>query len=60
MDSSSFSPSEAPSHSELGRALGVFDTAALVGPGLPLWPPDGAMIRAELERLALEQTLASG
>lgn len=47
-------------HRVLGRELGVFDTSALVGPGLPLWLPDGAVIRAELERFAAEQAAASG
>ena len=31
-----------------------------VGAGLPLWLPDGAVIRAELETLAMEKALASG
>lgn len=41
-------------HRQLGRALDLFDTDPLAGPGLPLWLPDGAVIRAELERLAAE------
>ena len=44
-------------HSVLGRALDFFDTAPSVGAGLPLWLPDGAVVRSELERLALEQAL---
>src|SRR3712207_4050843 len=51
------SPSE---HPDLGRALDLFDTSPSVGAGLPLWLPDGAVIRAELERFAVEQALASG
>jgi len=47
-------------HSALGRALDLFDTTPAVGAGLPLWLPDGAVVRAELERFALEQALASG
>ena len=39
-------------HKELGRELGVFATDPLAGSGLPLWLPDGAVIRAELQRLA--------
>lgn len=41
-------------HQRLGRDLGLFATDPLVGSGLPLWLPDGAVIRAELERLAAE------
>ena len=51
------SPSE---HPDLGRALDLFDTSPSVGAGLPLWLPDGAVVRAELERFAVEQALASG
>jgi threonyl-tRNA synthetase len=47
-------------HRSLGRRLELFDTAVLVGAGLPLWLPAGAVIRAELEKVALEQALASG
>ena len=39
-------------HRDLGRDLGVFATDPLAGSGLPLWLPDGAVIRAELQRLA--------
>ena len=49
-----------PGHAFLGRAFDLFDTSAVVGSGLPLWLPDGAVVRAELERLAAEEALASG
>ena len=49
-----------PGHAPLGRALDLFDTSAVVGSGLPLWLPDGAVVRTELERLAAEEALASG
>jgi threonyl-tRNA synthetase len=39
-------------HRVLGRQLEVFAMSDAVGPGLPLWLPDGAVIRLELERLA--------
>jgi Threonyl-tRNA synthetase len=39
-------------HRDLGRDLGIFATDPLAGSGLPLWLPDGAVIRAELQRLA--------
>lgn len=47
-------------HRRLGRDLDLFDTDPLAGPGLPLWLPDGAVIRAELERLAAEAAQADG
>ena len=47
-------------HADLGRRLEIFDTVPSVGAGLPLWLPDGAVIRAELETLAMEKALASG
>jgi threonyl-tRNA synthetase len=39
-------------HRDLGRDLGVYTSDPLAGSGLPLWLPDGAVIRAELQRLA--------
>ncbi|HEY3503343.1 MAG TPA: threonine--tRNA ligase [Actinocatenispora sp.] len=47
-------------HRRIGRDLDLFDTDPLAGPGLPLWLPDGAVIRAELERLAAESAQADG
>ncbi|MCD2105952.1 hypothetical protein O4214_10325 [Rhodococcus erythropolis] len=47
-------------HRELGRELEFFATTPIVGAGLPLWLPDGAIIRSELEKLAAEQTARSG
>ncbi|WP_432565103.1 threonine--tRNA ligase [Kineococcus sp. SYSU DK003] len=47
-------------HSRLGRELGLFDTSPLVGPGLPLWLPDGGVVRGELERFALELSQRTG
>lgn len=41
-------------HRDLGRDLGIYASDPLAGSGLPLWLPDGAVIRAELERLAKE------
>jgi threonyl-tRNA synthetase len=38
----------------------LFATEPLVGAGLPLWLPDGAVIRAELERLAAEEAIRGG
>jgi threonyl-tRNA synthetase len=36
-------------HRKLGRELGLFDTDALIGAGLPYWLPDGAAVRHALE-----------
>ncbi|GHE41514.1 threonine--tRNA ligase [Streptomyces longispororuber] len=36
-------------HRRLGRELGLFDTAPLIGAGLPYWLPDGAAVRHALE-----------
>ncbi|GAB3462073.1 threonine--tRNA ligase [Kineococcus endophyticus] len=47
-------------HSSVGRHLGLFDTSPLVGPGLPLWLPAGGVVRGELERLAVDLSLATG
>jgi threonyl-tRNA synthetase len=50
----------AADHRRLGRELRLFTTDPLVGAGLPLWLPDGAVIRAELERLAAEEAVRGG
>lgn len=47
-------------HRDLGRDLGVFATDPLAGSGLPLWLPDGAVIRAELQRLAKDLAHGDG
>jgi threonyl-tRNA synthetase len=47
-------------HRVLGRELELFTTVPIVGAGLPLWLPDGAIIRAELEALAMEEAARSG
>jgi threonyl-tRNA synthetase len=47
-------------HRVLGRELELFATAPIVGSGLPLWLPDGAIIRAELEALAVQEAVRSG
>jgi threonyl-tRNA synthetase len=49
-----------PDHRRLGRELKLFATDPLAGAGLPLWLPDGAVIRAELERLAAEEAIRGG
>ena len=47
-------------HRRLGRELHLFDTSPVIGSGLPMWMPDGATIRTELERFAAEQAERSG
>lgn len=47
-------------HREFGSELDLFASHPLVGPGLPLWLPAGAVIRSELEKLAAEEALRSG
>jgi threonyl-tRNA synthetase len=51
---------EPPDHRRIGRELNLFATDPLVGAGLPLWLPDGAVIRAELEKLAAEEAIRNG
>ena len=41
-------------HRKLGRELDIFAFAEEVGIGLPLWLPNGAVLRRELEHLAHE------
>ena len=47
-------------HREINQDLPVFATDPLVGAGLPLWLPDGAVIREELQRLAKDLARADG
>jgi threonyl-tRNA synthetase len=47
-------------HRELGRAPHPFATPPDVCAGLPLWLPDGAAIRSELERFAAEESQRAG
>lgn len=44
----------------LGKQLGIFHFNDKVGPGLPLWLPNGAIIVEELEALAKETELKGG
>lgn len=41
-------------HKKLGRQLDIFAIDAEVGRGLPLWLPNGTVVRDELEKLAME------
>ena len=47
-------------HKKLGRELGIFAIDNEVGRGLPLWLPNGTVIRDELEKLAKELEFKAG
>ncbi len=47
-------------HRKLGKELGIFTFDDDVGPGLPLWMPNGTVVIEELERLAKETENAAG
>ena len=47
-------------HRKLGKELGIFMFDDEVGPGLPLWLPNGAVVIEELEKLAKETEYAAG
>jgi threonyl-tRNA synthetase len=47
-------------HRDINHDLPVFATDPLAGAGLPLWLPDGAVIRDELQRLARDLARADG
>jgi threonyl-tRNA synthetase len=47
-------------HRKLGKELGIFTMDDDVGPGLPLWMPNGTVIIEELERLAKETEQEAG
>jgi threonyl-tRNA synthetase len=47
-------------HRKLGKELGIFTFDDDIGPGLPLWMPNGTVIIEELERLAKETEQDAG
>lgn len=47
-------------HRKLGRELEIYIMDEEVGPGLPLWLPNGTIMREELEKLAFEMEDAAG
>jgi threonyl-tRNA synthetase len=47
-------------HRKLGKELDIFIFDEEVGPGLPLWLPNGGIMIEELEKLAKEVELAHG
>lgn len=47
-------------HRKIGREMGLFTFDDDVGPGLPLWLPNGTVLIEELEKLAKETEFAAG
>lgn len=47
-------------HRKLGKDLQIFTFSDSVGPGLPLWLPNGAVVVNELEKLAKEAEKEAG
>lgn len=47
-------------HKKLGKELDLFEFDELVGKGLPLWLPNGAVIRNEIQRFAEEMEFKYG
>jgi threonyl-tRNA synthetase len=47
-------------HKKIGKDMKLFMVDERVGPGLPLWLPDGATVRRELERFIVDEELARG
>lgn len=47
-------------HRKLGKELKLFMFSDLVGPGLPLWLPNGSVLTEELEKLAKETEYMAG
>jgi threonyl-tRNA synthetase len=46
--------SEKPDHRKLGRELDLFTFSELVGGGLPLWTPNGTLVRNLLDDFVWE------
>jgi threonyl-tRNA synthetase len=47
-------------HKKLGRELGIFIIDQMVGKGLPIWLPNGTMIRRTLEAFLRKEQIARG
>ena len=55
-----YEEAQARDHKKLGRELGIFHIDQDIGKGLPLWLPNGTIIRDELEALARELEFKGG
>lgn len=47
-------------HRKIGKDLGIYMTHELVGPGFPLWLPNGSIIRRQLENYILDKEVKLG
>ncbi|HGF0222457.1 TPA: threonine--tRNA ligase [Staphylococcus aureus] len=47
-------------HRKIGKELELFTNSQLVGAGLPLWLPNGATIRLEIERYIVDKEVSMG
>ncbi|MDT4012424.1 threonine--tRNA ligase [Staphylococcus simulans] len=47
-------------HRKIGKELDLFMNSQLVGAGLPLWLPNGATIRREIERYIVDKEVSLG
>lgn len=47
-------------HRKIGKEMDIFMTHELVGPGFPLWLPNGSIIRRELENYILAKEVKLG
>lgn len=55
-----FKEAQERDHKKLGKELEIFVIDDIVGKGLPLWLPNGTVIRDELEKLAKEMEFKGG
>lgn len=55
-----YEKAQARDHKKLGRELGIFTIDQDIGRGLPLWLPNGTVIREELENFAKELEFKAG
>jgi threonyl-tRNA synthetase len=47
-------------HKKLGKQLGIYEIDSMVGRGLPIWLPNGAIIRRELETFLHDEQTKRG
>lgn len=47
-------------HKKLGKELGIYMMDNMVGPGLPLWLPNGAVLRRNLEAFLRDEQIKRG
>lgn len=51
---------EKRNHIKVGKELGIFAINNLIGKGLPIWLPNGNIIKEEIEKFAKEKELETG